>query len=333
MKLLIVTQVIDMNHPVLGFFHRWVEEFAVHCEHVHVICLQKGVFDLPTNVTVHSLGKEDGVSTAIYLLRFYKNIWQLRHDYDSVFVHMNQLYVILGAPLWRLLGKRIGLWYMHGSTSFSLKIAEIFTHSIYTGSTESFRLKSNKVRVTGHGIDTKRFAPQNISKTLDLITVGRITKSKNLLALIDVLKQIRLSHQVALTIVGVAITSEERAYEALLTKKILQEGLKDFVHFKGKISQAELPTVLNQAKVFVTTAQNGSLDKAVLEALSCGLPVISMAPGSASLPLGEAQVGDISQFVAETKKVLESGVYLRDDYVDFVRQNHSLSSLIPKILH
>jgi glycosyltransferase involved in cell wall biosynthesis len=187
--------------------------------------------------------------------------------------------------------------------------------------------------VTGHGIDTKRFAPQNISKTLDLITVGRITKSKNLLALIDVLKQIRLSHQVALTIVGVAITSEERAYEALLTKKILQEGLKDFVHFKGKISQAELPTVLNQAKVFVTTAQNGSLDKAVLEALSCGLPVISMAPGSASLPLGEAQVGDISQFVAETKKVLESGVYLRDDYVDFVRQNHSLSSLIPKILH
>ena len=96
MKLLIITQVIDKNHPVLGFFHRWVEEFAVHCEHVHVICLQKGVFDLPVNVTVHSLGKEDGVSRATYLLRFYKNIWQLRHEYDSVFVHMNQLYVLLG---------------------------------------------------------------------------------------------------------------------------------------------------------------------------------------------------------------------------------------------
>lgn len=332
MKLLIITQVMDKEHPILGFFHRWVEEFAAHCEHVHVICLQKGVFDLPVNVTVHSLGKEEGVSRLKYLLRFYKIIWKLRHEYDSVFVHMNQVYVILGAPFWRVLGKKIGLWYMHGSTPFSLRIAEILTHKIYTGSAESFRLKSSKVIVTGHGIDTQRFAPQDVPKTIDLITVGRITKSKNLFVLIDVLNEIKHWHPTTLTIVGVAITSEERAYEALLNKKIVEEGLKDSVHFKGKISQKDLPAVLNQAKVFVTTAQNGSLDKAVLEAMSCGLPIISKAPGSASLPLGDAQVGDISEFVAETKKVLESGVYFRDDYVDFVRQNHSLSSLIPKIL-
>ena len=332
MKLLIITQVIDKNHPILGFFHRWAEEFAVHCEHVHVICLQKGAFDLPANVTVHSLGKEDGVGRATYLWRFYKNIWRLRHEYDSVFVHMNQQYVILGAPLWRMLGKRIGLWYMHGSTSLALQVAEIFAHQIYTGSTESFRLKSRKVLVTGHGIDTKRFAPQNIPKTIDLITVGRVTKSKNLLALIDVLRQINKSHPVTLTIVGVATTNEEREYEASLNKKIFEEGLKNFVHFKGRISQRDLPGILNQARIFVTTAQNGSLDKAVLEAMSCGLSVISMAPGSASLPLGEAQVGGIPEFVAETKKMLESGVYLRDDYADFVRQNHSLSSLIPRIL-
>ena len=58
MKLLIVTQAIDSEHPILGFFHRWVEEFAKHCEHVHVICLQAGKHSLPANVTVHSLGKE-----------------------------------------------------------------------------------------------------------------------------------------------------------------------------------------------------------------------------------------------------------------------------------
>ena len=333
MKLLIITQVIDKDHPVLGFFHRWVEEFAVHCEHVHVICLQKGIFDLPVNVTVHSLGKEDGVSRVEYLYRFYKNIWKLRHEYDSVFVHMNQIYVLLGAPLWRLLGKRIRLWYMHGSISFSLRIAELFVDKIYTGSPESFRLKSSKVTVTGHGIDTQRFAPQDQPKTVDIITVGRITASKNLLTLIDALSALRQSYLATLTIVGVGMTEEERQYEATLKKKIADLNLTAAVTFSGKVAQADLPSVLNQAKVFVTTAQNGSLDKAVLEAMACGLPVVSMAAGTVSLPLGRSQVSTSPELVAELKKVLESDTNTKMDYVDFVRQNHSLKSLIPKILH
>ncbi|MCD5381655.1 MAG: hypothetical protein LR008_03730, partial [Candidatus Pacebacteria bacterium] len=107
MKLLIITQVLDTEHPILGFFHRWVEEFAKHCEQVHVICLQEGRHDLPDNVTVHSLGKEshqtggatlkrtEGTGKVVprvlsrlitkltYILRFYKLIWQLRHEYDG----------------------------------------------------------------------------------------------------------------------------------------------------------------------------------------------------------------------------------------------------------
>lgn len=49
MKLLIVTQALDQAHPILGFFHRWIEEFAKHFEHIHVIALQYGKSDLPYN--------------------------------------------------------------------------------------------------------------------------------------------------------------------------------------------------------------------------------------------------------------------------------------------
>jgi len=63
MKLLIVTQTIDSNDPVLGFFVRWVEEFSKQCEEVTVICLQKGEYELPKNVRVFSLGKESTKST------------------------------------------------------------------------------------------------------------------------------------------------------------------------------------------------------------------------------------------------------------------------------
>jgi len=39
MKILILTQKIDKNDDILGFFHGWVAEFAQHCEKVTVIAL------------------------------------------------------------------------------------------------------------------------------------------------------------------------------------------------------------------------------------------------------------------------------------------------------
>ena len=102
MKLLILTQKVNKDDPILGFFVRWVEEFAVHCESVVVICLEKGNYDLPSNVNVLSLGKEEGKSHFVYLLRFYTYIWSNRKEYDSVFVHMNQEYILLAGLFWRM---------------------------------------------------------------------------------------------------------------------------------------------------------------------------------------------------------------------------------------
>ena len=200
MKLLICTQVVDKNHPILGFFHRWIEEFAKHYESVHVICLYEGEHLFPAHVHVHSLGKEGGESRVKYLIRFYAYIWNLRNEYDNIFVHMNQIYVILGAPLWRLLGKRIGLWYAHGAVSISLKFAERLTNHVFTASAESFKILSKKILITGHGIDTEHFMPTNVPKDLDLITVGRITQSKNLDTLIDLFARIRSERDVIFSI-------------------------------------------------------------------------------------------------------------------------------------
>jgi glycosyltransferase involved in cell wall biosynthesis len=333
MKLVIVTQVIDTEHPILGFFHRWVEEFAKHCEHVHIICLQEGSHNLPDNVTVHSLGKESGAGRLTYLWRFYKLIWQLRHEYDNVFVHMNQIYVILGAPFWRLLGKKIGLWYMHGTVAFSLRVAEKLTHKIFTGSPESCRITSDKIVVTGHGIDTTHFAPdQAATKNLDLVTVGRITESKNLIELVTLFAQVRLQFDVSLTIVGAPVTPEEKVYAEALKQHIADLHLTDHVDLVGRVPQADLPTFLNRSKLFVTVAQNGSLDKAILEAMACGLPVVSMAPGTASLPLNEFQVKTDTQFIETVAKVIDLNERMSATNSQYAKANHSIASLAPKII-
>src|ERR1700733_6884068 len=115
MKLLILTQKIDKDDGVLGFFHGWVKEFSSHFDQVTVICLGKGEYSLPPNVQVFSLGKEkeSGGSKLFYIFNFYKYIWQERNNYDAVFVHMNQEYVLLGGLFWKLLGKKVFLWRNH----------------------------------------------------------------------------------------------------------------------------------------------------------------------------------------------------------------------------
>ena len=192
-RLLIVTQAIDTEDPVLGFFVRWVEEFAKHAEHIEVICLKFGRSDLPKNVRVHSLGKEKGVSRVRYVLNFYKYIWRLRHDYDTVFVHMNQEYVVLGGPLWRALGKHIGLWYVHRSVNLKLRVASFFAQDIFTTTPEGFRLATPKLHVVGHGIDTVAFAAPSrpLHERLRLVSIGRITPIKNLDTLIEAVALLR----------------------------------------------------------------------------------------------------------------------------------------------
>jgi len=166
-----------------------------------------------------------------------------------------------------------------------------------------------------------------------LVTVGRITESKNLIELINILKAVRNDHKVSLTVVGGVVTEEEVTYQTKLTQHVKELGLEEEVVFLGMQSREKVSDILNRSKVFVTVAQNGSLDKAILEALATGLPVVSMAPGTKSLMLGDSQVEDSEAFITQLNTVIESSVYMREANVAFVRKNHSIESLIPKILN
>ena len=215
MKILIITQVLDTNHPILGFFHRWVEEFATQCAEVHVIALQVGEYHLPTNVVVHSLGKEMGQSRLKYLWRFYSLIWKYRKEYDSVFVHMNQIYVILGAPVWRLLRKKIGLWYAHGTVSQSLKMAVTLADTVFTSTPQGLQIDTPKRVIVGQGIDMELFSykERTSNQIPRFIVDGRIAPSKNIDVLLRACALVRDSGQKFIfTIVGAPITPKEHAY-------------------------------------------------------------------------------------------------------------------------
>jgi glycosyltransferase involved in cell wall biosynthesis len=166
-----------------------------------------------------------------------------------------------------------------------------------------------------------------------LFTVGRITPSKNLEMLIEVLKQVREKQNVSLSIIGSLEMPGDQAYIESLRKKIAEYGLTDYVHFLGAIPNYELPGHIARARVFVQAAQNGSLDKALLEPLAMEVPLVTCAEGAHSLPLGDWQVGDVNSFSDRVVGILESDTATRSHELSlFVKNNHSLESLIPYIV-
>lgn len=281
MKILIITQAIDKNDPILGFFHRWVEEFKKQCDQIHVICLRKGEYSFPAGVSVHSLGKEKKQEFSIvYAWRLIVISWKFRAEYDTVFVHMNPEYVIVAGWLWRLLGKEIRFWYAHGAVNTRLRVASYLANAIYTSTQDGYRISSKKVHIVGQGIDTKHFAslPANIvdSNTLRFITVGRITQSKRIETLLRAMVSLHNeSISCVLTVVGSVQTPAETKYFEELQAYVAQHKLSESVIFVGAVTQASLPETLRKHTFFLSDGATGSLDKAMLEASACGLIVIS----------------------------------------------------------
>jgi len=348
MKLLILTQKIDINDDVLGFFHYWTSEFAKRCEKIIVICLCRGEYDLPKNVQVLSLGKEEGISKLKYLINFYKYTWRERKNYDAVFVHMNQIYVILGGLLWKLWNKKIGLWYAHGYVPFSLRIAEKFADIIFTSTKTGFRLPGKKVKVVGQGIDTAVFKPQSqisnlkSQKLFKIISIGRISPSKDYETLIraaEILAKNGIKLQAE--IMGGLGLPEDEQYLDNLKKMIREKKLEEAINFAGPVPNKDIVNYLQSADLFVNMGLTGSLDKAVLEAMSCGLPVLTCNEALIDI-LGKYKEilmyskKDYEGFAEKIEFILKLNYETRkkigEDLRDIVVENHSVDGLITKIL-
>lgn len=274
-----MTQKVDSNDPILGFFHRWIEEFAKRCQAVIAVCLEKGEHYLPGNVRVLSLGKESGQSRIKYAVNFYKYIWRERNNYDAVFVHMNPEYVVLGGLFWRFWDKKIALWYTHKSVNLKLRLATGLSHLIFTASPKSFRLKSKKVRITGHGIDTEFFWPKERSANdiFRMISVGRISGTKNQLSLVKMFAELlpQTGKPVVLELIGSPVTEEDKKYQRRIADYINVNELQNKVKLVGAVPQGKLAEYYHDADLLVNLSQTGSLDKDVLEAAACNLDVLT----------------------------------------------------------
>ncbi|MBI2612505.1 glycosyltransferase [Candidatus Kaiserbacteria bacterium] len=304
-NLLIVTQTLDRTDPVLGFFHRWIEELSKHYERINVICLKEGAHSLPENVDVHSLGKEGGASRLKYVARLFRYIWKLRNEYDAVFVHMNQEYVLLAGLFWRLIGKRIYLWRNHYAGSMMTNLAVALSTKVFCTSRFSYTAKFRKTVLMPVGIDTNVFRPLDLPrKAGSILSLGRIAPSKHvdvLIEAVDILKQ--KSVDISARIFGDALP-KDADYHASLLKRIEELGLTN-IQFHAGVPNYETPKVYSAHDIFVNCSGSGMYDKTIFEAAACGaLPLASSRDFSELAPDFSFAEGSSEELAAGIERLM-----------------------------
>lgn len=126
-----------------------------------------------------------------------------------------------------------------------------------------FSLNSAKLFIAPNFVDTERFKPLPVAKEKGrIIFVGKLEDQKNVLQLIEAVSQL----PVRLIIIG----------NGSLRQK-LEEFAKEkraSVEFWGNIPNSRLPEELNKSELFILPSLYEGHPKALLEAMSCGLPCI-----------------------------------------------------------
>lgn len=339
MKLLILTQKIDRDDPVLGFFHQWVKEFAKHWTRITVICLEKGFYDFPKNTEVFSLGKEEKVSRIIYLLRFYKYIIYEHKNYDAVFVHMNQEYVLLGGLIWKFFGKNISMWRNHLKGSFLTNLAVFLSDRVFCTSNQSYTTRFKKTKIMPAGINTDLFKPDASvhKKPKSILFLGRIDPVKNVDVFVEALQKLRNEGIKFFATIAGGSSDKYKAYEKMIHEKIITYDLGDKVTFTGAMSQREALKLYREHEFYVNLTPSGSMDKTIFEALASGLKVLvantffrDKLPESSIV----ANPNDLESLVSKIKNILSDS---HGDNSDSQKNNmaflewHSLNNLMKEL--
>jgi glycosyltransferase involved in cell wall biosynthesis len=286
MRLLFVTQALDLDDPVLSTYHDWAAALAGRVESMEAICLKEGRHALPGNIRIHSLGKEHGKQSRIrYALRFLRLSWKLRNEYDAVLVHMNQEYVLISGWLWKLLGKKVYLWRNHYAGSVFTDSAAFFCTNVFYTSTHSYTARYKKAVRMPVGVNLDRFrAHTSVARIArSILFFARMAPSKRPELLVEALA--------LLTEKGIPFTAsfygsplpEDASYYEEVQRRVAEKGLSGSITFFPGVVNEEAPCVFQSHEIFVNCSPSGMFDKMLFEAAASGCVVLAVSEDFADL--------------------------------------------------
>lgn len=166
-------------------------------------------------------------------------------------------------------------------------------------------IEGSKIKVIPNGVDSERFRPvakalarQKLGLPLDariLISVGALVERKGFHRVIEVLPRLS-DHYPRLHYLVVGGASPEGNCEQTLRRQTEALGLEGRVHFTGSVLPDELKTFLSAADVFVLSTRNEGWANVFLEAMACGLPIVTTKVGGNAEVVSSEELGLIVPF-------------------------------------
>lgn len=341
-RIIFITQALDPDDPVLAVAVSWVSAFAAHpaVSSLHVVALRAAPHPPISGVTVSRIRARTRIGT---MFNFYRAVIPRLFSVDAFFVHMDGPYPLWLLPFRLLFRIPVYQWRTHRHAGHMTWFYARFCDTrVFTASPQSFPYRLPSVRVVGHGIDTDLFSPLTPSFSgADLLMIGRVAPVKRIeLALSAFADFHRSALHSRLDLYG-PVFPQDAAYRAGLLRLAHSSGISPSVSFHGPVSQRFLPDIIRRHRA-VVSCNDGGLDKAVLEAFSCGVPVVTDNPCVAEIlppPLRSVCIvprGDIPAYAAALRSIfaLDSASYraLGDSLRSVVVSDHSVVTLIDRFL-
>lgn len=175
-------------------------------------------------------------------------------------------------------------------------------------------VNEQKVLVVGNGIDLKKFYPiektqarkqitiEDSSKVL--LTIGALVERKGFHRVLEILPRLTKKYPKILYLI-VGGPSAEGDWTQHLQQQVEEMNLGNNVRFLGPRPPDELKNILSAADVFVLPTSNEGWANVILEAMACGLPVVTTDVGGNSEVVCRPELGTIVPF-GDSEKLFDA---------------------------
>ena len=194
---------------------------------------------------------------------------------------------------------------------------------------------TGKIRVVGNGVDVSKFYPLDRTKQRTelaiplgskvLISVGGLVERKGFHRVLEVLPEL-IKQYADLQYLIVGGDSAEGNIKQQLVSQVKQLKLENNVRFLGALNSEELKRPLSSADVFVLATANEGWANVFLEAMACGLPVVTTDVGGNREVVNNELLGTVVPFAdrqALSNALLEAleHNWNRSEIIQYAQQN------------
>lgn len=192
------------------------------------------------------------------------------------------------------------------------------------------KFKTKNIEILPNGIDTRLFSPRkttNKNGKATLLFVGRLHPEKNILNLLRAASELKNIH---LTIIG---KGEMRGEIEKMGKKLNLD-----LDIIDSVPNSKLPSVYNSHDIYIQPSLYEGNPKTILEAMSCGMPVIASDVNGIRELIEHKKTGYLcsteTQLIKEALLELIKNLALAEEVGEnariYIEQNYNLDEVIKK---